>query len=263
MFFSWLRDRRRRAIVSEPFPTEWLSHLDTNVAHFALLSTDDQAKLRDLLRVFIAERDWEGCGGLVLTDEMRVTIAAHACILILALDIDCYADVSTILVYPQAFMVPSRKVEGVIVTESEKPTLGEAHLRGPVVLAWDEVLQAGRDLGIGENLVFHEFAHQLDFSDGVIDGTPPLSGRGEYDAWREGMGHALDEVRREVKAHRRSLLGSYAAQNPAEFFAVATECFFDNPKALEMHHPTVYGLLKNYYRQDPAQRVPDRHTPRT
>ncbi len=173
MLFSWLKKRRRRKILTEPFPPAWLDVVHNNVAHYQSLTGAEQAKLRDDLRIFIAEREWEGCGGLEMTDEIKVTIAAQACLLVLALDLDLYRKVQTILVYPSAYRAPPEIgiLEAPRLVE-EKDLLGEARYRGPVSLSWDEVLKGGRQPGTGENLVFHEFAHQLDMADGLIDGTP-------------------------------------------------------------------------------------------
>ena len=255
MIFSWLKNRRRKAIAAAPFPEKWLRYLEANVGHYRSLSEVEQSRLRDLLRVLIAEKDWEGCGGVVLTDEIRVTIAAQACMLILALDLDYFSEISTILVYPHSFLVPATEQDGFLVTESEEPTLGEAHVRGPVILAWEDVLRTGRDPSDGENLVYHEFAHQLDFIGGGVDGTPPLSTSAEYRAWSEGMEEAFEFLRQETDAGRDTFLGAYAASDAGEFFAVATERFFDLPEEFAALHPKVYGLLKAFYRQDPAQRM--------
>lgn len=254
MIFAWLRERRRRAIRATPFPVAWLTYLSGNVGVYAALSPADQARLRDLLRVFIAEKEWEGCSGFEVTDEVRVTIAAQACLLILELGDDSYAQVTSILVYPGGFNVPIKRTDGGLVTEFDEARSGEAHVRGPVVLAWDDVLESGRSPGHGWNVVYHEFAHQLDFLDGVIDGTPPLHDAADYQAWTQVMGSAFAGVQQSARARRRSVIGDYAAQDPGEFFAVVTEQFFDQPASLAAQHADVYALLKRYYRQDPVER---------
>lgn len=254
MLFSWLKNRRRKTLSAQPFPTQWLSYLQTNVGHYRFLSDQEQSKLRDMLRVFISEKNWEGCGGLVITDEIQVTIAAQACILILGLDHDYLSAVTTILVYPHGFIVPNSVQEGFLVTESKVPTLGQAFVKGPVILAWDAVLKSGRNPYDGENLVYHEFAHQLDFIDGIIDGIPPLSSPQQYQAWRVGVGQTYEQLLRDLEAGQPTLLGTYAATNLGEFFAVATERFFDQPLELEARHPTLYALLSAFYHQDPSAR---------
>jgi Mlc titration factor MtfA (ptsG expression regulator) len=250
MLLSWLRQRRRRKLLAQPFPAEWLRYLARNVAHYRYLSGPEQAKLRDDLRIFIAEKEWEGCGGLKMTDEIKVTIAAQACLLVLALDGNNYKRIQTILVYPRGYETPTR--HGYL--EGTSAVLGEAHYRGPVILSWEEVLQDGRHPNDGKNLVFHEFAHQLDMLDGVIDGTPPLANRDQYRRWQQVMTAEYQRLIAASEQGRATLLDQYGTTNEGEFFAVATECFFDQPVALARRHPQLYGLLAEYYRQDPAAR---------
>src|ERR1700730_10650400 len=189
MIFSWLRQRRRRRILARPFPAEWLRYLDENVAAYRLLSGAEQAKLRDDLRVFVAERRWEACGGLEMSDEVKVTTAAQACLMALGLEDDCYDRVTSILVYPHGYLARNHgpHIGGGVVLEGTTGLLGEAHYRGPVILSWDEVLADGRHPEEGRNLVFHEFAHQLDMLDGVVNGTPPLESSEQRRKWRQVM----------------------------------------------------------------------------
>lgn len=256
MLLSWLRKRRRQRILAQPFPAEWLSYLQRNVRHYRFLSEAEQAKLRDDLRVFIAERHWEGCGGLTMTDEIKVTIAAQACLLVLAIEGDFYRRVQSILVYPGGYRAPgAMQTRSGIVDADGEARLGEAWYRGPVVLSWADVLAEGRHPGRGNNLVFHEFAHQLDMLDGAANGTPPLPSREQEQRWRKIMTAEYRRLVDRSKQGEPTLLDSYGAQNEAEFFAVATECFFDRPLPLAQWHPRMYELLRDYYRQDPAERV--------
>jgi Mlc titration factor MtfA (ptsG expression regulator) len=256
MLFSWLRNRRRRRLLAAPFPPAWLTYLQRNVAHYQYLSAAEQKKLRDDLRVFIAEKNWEGCGGLQITDEIQVTIAAEACLLVLGMEHNYYDRVLSILVYPAGYRVPmDRPGRTGIIDERGEGRLGEAWYRGPVVLAWDHVRHDARHPHRGKNLVFHEFAHQLDMLDGVVNGTPPLRDREQARRWKEVM---TAEYTRLVEASQRgqaTLLDPYGTTNEGEFFAVVTECFFDNPVALRQQHPRLYDLLREYYHQDPAARV--------
>jgi Mlc titration factor MtfA (ptsG expression regulator) len=255
MLFSWLRKWRRRKLLAQPFPAEWLRYLQSNVALYALLSEPEQARLRDDLRVFIAEKDWEGCGGLEMTDEIKVTIAALAGLLTLGMEHDYYSRVRSILVYPGGYRVPDHEVLGDnTVLEGESDRLGEAHYRGPVILSWDEVLHDARHPGAGRNLVFHEFAHQLDMLDGAVDGTPPLRDRDQYRRWHKVMTAEYRRLVTEAEEGRPTLLDEYGTTNQGEFFAVATECFFDQPAAMARLHPRLYALLRDYFRQDPAAR---------
>jgi Mlc titration factor MtfA (ptsG expression regulator) len=255
MLFSWLKRRRRAQILAQPFSPEWLEDLKANVAHYRQLSQAEQAKLRDDLRIFISERDWEGCGGLPMTDEIKVTIAAQACLLILGLTIDFYRRVPTILVYPTGYRAPAKEsMGGDAYLETESSRLGEAHYGGPVILSWDEVLDGGQHPGAGTNLVFHEFAHQLDMLDGSVDGTPPTDSRAQARRWHDVMSAEFRRLARDNEAGRETVLDPYGLTNEAEFFAVATECFFDAPGPLREEHPDLYTLLQEYYRQDPAAR---------
>jgi len=225
------------------------------VALYGQLGEAEQAKLRDDLRVFVAERYWEGCAGLTVTDEMKVTIAAQACLLVLNIEHDYFSRVPSILVYPSSYRVPTgrRGPDGSVNPDSGR--LGEAWYRGPVILAWDSVLRGGMDGHDGQNVVLHEFAHQLDFLDGYADGTPPLSSREAYRKWHEVMTAEYQRLVQESEYGRARVLDAYGATNPAEFFAVATEAFFEKPLSLRQRHPALYEVLRDYYRQDPAERV--------
>jgi Mlc titration factor MtfA (ptsG expression regulator) len=255
MLFAWLKRRRRRRLTAEPFPERWLRFLERNVAHYRYLDEREQAKLRDDLRIFRAEKNWEGCGGLTMTDEIAVTISAQACLLVLGLEHDYFQRVQSILVYPRPFGAgEERRGPGGLVTEGGPVRLGEAWYRGPVILAWSDVLEEGRHPHEGHNVVYHEFAHQLDMLDGVIDGTPPLETPELYRRWREVMTAEYEQLRLASEHGRATLLDQYGTTNEGEFFAVATECFFDRPLALERRHPQLYALLRDYYHQDPAAR---------
>jgi Mlc titration factor MtfA (ptsG expression regulator) len=258
-----LRDRRRRKLLSAPFPAAWEGHLRRNVAHYRWLAVKEQQHLRDLVRVFVAEKHWEGCGGLTLTDEIRVTIAAQACLLVLALPNELYRNVRSILVYPSTVIVPPRRPGAFEVSlrpvDAPLPILGEAQHLGPVILVWDAVRRTGRHPEGGHNVVYHEFAHKLDMLDGRADGTPPLHGRSEYAHWAEVCSREYLSLREQARRRAHGLLDAYGATNEAEFFAVATEIFFDRPVELQHHHPELYRVLQAFYRQDPAARMTARH----
>jgi Mlc titration factor MtfA (ptsG expression regulator) len=252
MLFSWLRQHRRRKILAQPFPPAWLQHLRENVAYFHFVSEPEQKTLLEYSLIFISEKSWEGCGGLEMSDEIKVTVAAQACLLVLGLDIDQFRRVQTILVYPAGYMAPHQEVIGEnAVLEAETPLLGQAHYRGPVILAWDKVVDEGRNPG-GDNLVFHEFAHQLDMLNGSLDGTPPLRNKKQARDWRRVMTAEFRHLCVESSRGRRTLLDPYGATNESEFFAVATECFFSRPVALKEIHPRLYEVFADYYCQNPA-----------
>ena len=254
--FDWLlrpiRHARRASLLEQPFPTEWEPYI-ARLPFFQALDDRGRGRVRDDLRVLVAEKNWEGCGGFTLTDEVRVTIAAQASLLLLNIEHEYYRHVTSILVYPAAYRtIPQRGADGVV--REGQANLGEAWRRGPVVLSWDDAKRGALDPGDGHNLVFHEFAHKLDMLDGAADGTPPIADRALFDRWVETMTREFRALREDSARGRATVLDTYGATNPAEFFAVATECFFEKSRQLAQRHPALYELLRAYYHQDPANR---------
>ena len=246
--FAWLRRRRRKRILSEPFPEAWGPVLQA-LPFFAALQAEEQGRLRTHSHIFVEEKSWEGCGGLELTDEMRVNVAAQACLLILNLHHDYYRRVESILVYPSTYRESSERDLG---------RAGEAMLRGPVVLSWDATFAGGRNPVDGRNVVFHEFAHKLDMLDDFVDGVPPLSERMQLEAWRTIVGREYEKLVHAAEDGRATLLDHYGAVHPAEFFAVATECFFERAPKMARKHPELYDVMRRFYLQDPAARAKGR-----
>ncbi len=253
--FGWFRKRRRRKLLAEPFPEEWVGYLKRNVRFFRTLTDDEQLKLCDDLRIVVAERDWEGCGGLEVTDEMKVTVAAQACLLTLHIEHDYYRRVPSILLYPATYRAPTRAQHGEITPVGGHGVLGQAVYRGPVVLSWQSALMGARDEDDGRNVVFHEFAHKLDMADDLVDGTPRLHSREDYADWTRVMTHEYETLCEKSDKGRATLLDKYGATNEGEFFACAVECFFEKPKQMLKKHAELYGVLKAFFRQDPASRV--------
>ncbi|MBP7050161.1 MAG: zinc-dependent peptidase [Phycisphaerae bacterium] len=248
--------RRRRKLADGPFPPDWLAILEGKVPLYARLSQPDREELRRHMLIFLAEKRFEGCAGLEITDEMRVTIAAHACLLLLHRKTDYYPGLKTILVYPDAFVVPDVHHHiGDLILESDDVRLGESWPDGSVVLSWNDIVDdaGARD---GQNLALHEFAHQLDSSGGRGDSTPVLRDQASFDAWARALGEDYDRFRRAVRRRRPDVLDDYGATDPAEFFAVATESFFENPGGLRENYPRLYDELRKFYQQDPASWTP-------
>jgi Mlc titration factor MtfA (ptsG expression regulator) len=249
----WLSERRRRRILAAPFPAEWDGHIERNVAIARRLDAAQRQRLRELVQVFVAEKHFEGCGGQELTDEVKVTIAAQACALLLGRDASLYDDVRSILVYPSTVWSPRRLG---VFEQPRAPIsdghaiLGEAVLGGPVVLAWDAALAGGREEVPG-NVVFHELAHKIDMASGAANGTPPLATRGERRRWAAVCSAAFDRLRRDAGAGRPTALDPYGATNEAEFFAVATEAFFTHPGELRAAEPELHEELAAFYRFRP------------
>jgi Mlc titration factor MtfA (ptsG expression regulator) len=235
-------------------PDGWSDIVEQRVAVWNVLDHDERKRLAAASDWLLRHKHWEAAHGFALGDEITVTIAALAALLVLDLNVDEYREVSAIVVYPSAMQsrgvyagpVPGTLIDGVV------PVLGEAHSdRGPVLLAWDEAEHSARNPGSGHNVVFHEFAHKLDMRDDIVDGTPRM-GRRDLSEWVEVCTEAYNALQAGID---RPPLQAYGATNPGEFFAVATEAFFDVPIALERHEPRLYGVMRNFYKQDPAART--------
>ncbi|HEY5925328.1 MAG TPA: M90 family metallopeptidase [Kofleriaceae bacterium] len=254
----WLTERRRKRLLETPFPAEWTNILERNVAAYKLLDADEQQRLRELVQVFVAEKHWEGAGGLELDDEIRVTIAGTGCQLVLGRDHDLFAEVESIVVYPSSVVVPasgrSMFDPGARPTEEDRPVLGVAHRGGALVLAWDSALRGARDPKDGRNVVIHELAHKIDFLDGAADGTPPLPSGSARRAWITAFAPAYLAHKERADRGQTSFLDDYAVTNEAEYFAVASEAFFEKPRALARELPDVYAALRQFYSLDLAAR---------
>jgi MtfA peptidase len=255
---------RRKKLRSAPFPTERRKIVEACCPFYHRLSEPDREELEGHIRIFLAEKKFEVCGGLELNDEIRVCIAAFACLLLLHRETDYYPSLQTVLVYPGTFVVPIVQSVGLgVMREGHRVLAGQSWRDGSVVLAWDQTRNAIRSPGSGFNVVLHEFAHQLDDEDGHTNGAP-LLGHGEsrkaqkrrYADWSRVMRAEFDRHRDLIQRGEPTLLREYGATNPAEFFAVATECFFGRPQELEEKHPGLYEQMKSYYRQDPARWMP-------
>ncbi|HEX3727401.1 MAG TPA: M90 family metallopeptidase [Pirellulales bacterium] len=255
MILSWLRRRRRKRLLATPFPSAWLACLEL-VPHYRRLDPRQQARLRDQLRIFVAEKNWEGCAGLEVTDEMKIVIAAHACLMTLGLEGEPFGGLLSILIYPSSYLVPEERWYENWSIARETAHLGQSWYRGPVILAWAEVERDARHPGRGRNLVWHEFAHQLDMLDRSTNGTPPLADSTQRRRWHDVMTAEYEQLVAAAQQGRATLLDTYGADSEAEFFAVASECFFDRGADLRRQHPGLYQLLAEYYHQDPAAREP-------
>ncbi len=229
-------------------PAGWADLLDEHFEHWRWLTADEKRRVGRIARVIVEEKYWEGCNGLDITEQMQVIIAAQAALLLLGVKHNYYSNVSTILIYPAGYVSSSRR-DGAIVSEGNA-VLGEAHFRGPVILSWRDAIHGARS-SEGRNLVFHEFAHQLDMMDGIVDGTPILRDREHVQRWIEVMTEHFDELR---EGHTRGVIDPYGATNPAEFFAVTTEAFFERPALLQDRLPELYDVLRDYFGQDTAAR---------
>lgn len=232
-----LKAFRRRKLRSSPFPEQWLRIIQDRCPFYRRLSEEDRRELQGHIQVFLAEKQFEGCGGFVIEEEHKVCIAAQACLLLLHRETDYYPDLRTILVYPAMYVVPTtHHIGGGVMHERHETRLGESWRSGAVVLAWDAVYSGMTQPDSGHNVVYHEFAHQLDYEDGFADGAP-LLGHGEslfarrhrYAEWSRVMQEEFERLRARARRGEPDVLRDYGAVNPAEFFAVATESFFGKP----------------------------------
>ena len=217
-----------------------------------MLSPIELERMEYLVAAFFGNTTWEAANGFELTDTVRLLISAQAAMLLLGLEIDEYPQLTSVIVHPSTVRLHGEHAVGGGLRRSGTQTLaGQAHYRGPVVLSWAAARRGARFPTGGQNVVYHEFAHQLDMLDGVTDGTPPLDDDAAREHWVEVCTTAYDSVR----AEGSPVLRPYAGTNPAEFFAVATEVFFNRPLEVREHEPALYEALKGFYRQDTAARA--------
>ncbi len=246
----WLQERRRVRLRARPFPAAWRRILRSRVPIVARLPSNLQIRLRRHIQVFLAEKPFIGCQGQVITNEVRVTIAAHACLLLLGHERpDCYPRLRQILVYPDAFVVNRERPLGAgLVQQQRRTVLGESWTQGQVILSWAEVVAGAADPSDGSNVALHEFAHQIDQDTGVADGLPWRPSSAKRRRWSEVMGEALERLRDKPS----TAINGYGATDPAEFFAVVTEVFFERPQDLAAEAPAVYDELVALYCVNPT-----------
>lgn len=240
--------------TEEVFKDEWREYITANVPLYSRLPEEVRLQLHERIARFVASTRFEGCNGLELTERMVLTVAAQACMLVLKRDGEPYPGLRNVYLYPTTFssVQKSRDALGV-VTEREIHRLGESWETGTVILAWDSVEQGARNIYDARNVTFHEFAHQLDHEDGGTDGAPGLPSRQAYRSWGRVFRENYADFLEAVESGKRTLIDDYGATNPAEFFAVATETFFEKPKQFRKKRPELYEEIKGYYGVDPAE----------
>ena len=246
-----VRREKIRRLMDAPFSEEWEEILVRNMPIYNRLPEELRRRLRGYINVFLAEKRFEGCGGQEITDDVRVTIAAQACLLLVGRnEPKCYPGLYSILVYPHTYVAAGR---GDFGGEVPSVRLGESWQSGAVVLTWDSVRGGAFNLHDGQNVTYHEFAHQLDQEDGEADGTPVLDNIGSYKSWAHTFGDGYREFQERIKHHQKTVIDEYGATNPAEYFATATEAFLEKPHQMNSRCPNLYNELKSYYKLDPEQ----------
>jgi len=249
----WLAQRRRKRITERPFPESWREILHRLVPLVARLPADLRTQLERRIQVFIAEKQFTGCDGLEVTDEMRVTVAAQAALLVLNRGEAPYPNLRQILLYPGAFIVERLRPEPSGVLQEQRQVLtGESWSRGQVVLSWEDVLSGAANPDDGHNVAIHEFAHQLDQEKGYANGAPLLPRRERYERWSRVLAGEFAQLQWHVANGWPTLINAYGATDPAEFFAVVSEVFFEQPGAMAALHPALYAELRDLYRVDPV-----------
>lgn len=246
--FNWLKRRRRKKLLASPWPTDWSTHLDNNVRLAANLDDIQRTKLQRLIRVFDAEKNWEGCDGLVVTEEMRISVAGNACLMLLGVDDFYFDNVRSVLMYPAAFR---RDVnDGMVRKEASRS--GEAWQGGPIILSWQDAIRGGRNTRDGRNVVIHEFAHALDGLDGSMGGSLMFTDTATAEHWTKTVDREYRKLQTSKQLGIPTLLDTYGATNKAEFFAVAAEFFFELPNEFQSHHDELFDLMCKYFQVNPV-----------
>jgi hypothetical protein len=245
---------RLKRVLARPFPSAWRALLRRNLPIYSRMAPDLQKQLHQRIKQFLHQKKFVGCAGQEIDDEVRLTIAAGACLLLLNRKTEVYPGLDTILVYPTAFVVPRKQVdEAGVITEERQDLLGESWGDGRVILSWDHVRHGSGDWTDGQNVVLHEFAHQLDSESGSTNGAPYLGSNQSYQEWSEVLSEAFERLQHDAMFHQHSVLDHYGAHSPAEFFAVATETFFEKPYQMAERHPGLFAELHKFYRVDPRE----------
>lgn len=247
----WI-DYQRNKIRQQPFKKQWRHIIQQRMPYFKKMPTDLQLQLKDHIKVFLAEKNFIGCNGVIITDEIKVTIAAQACLLLLNRKTNFYPKLQTILVYPRAFIKEQkeRQENGLLYTQNVA-LAGESWDFGKIVLSWQDTLDGAKITDDGRNVVIHEFAHQLDQENGSANGAPILNKGQTYKCWSEIFSSEFEQLQIQARKGEPSLFDYYGATNPAEFFAVASEVFFEQPQAFNDRYSMLYKQLKQYYQVDP------------
>jgi hypothetical protein len=247
-----LVQRRRTRLRSQPLPPGVEEILSRNVGLYSLLPDEQREQLHGHVNVFLEEKRFLGVGGQEITPEVAVTIAGIACMLLLNREPSYFPGFSSILVYPDTYEVDQVDYDGVVETRKRSRRAGESWHRGPVVLSWTSVLQGAVNAGDGYNVVLHEFAHKLDEENSGMNGQPILHAAGHYQEWAEVLGREYQSFADRVSRRKNRVIDEYGLTSPAEFFAVATESFFEKAMIMQRRLPDLYEQLKKFYAVDPA-----------
>lgn len=254
IWFGWkqLNKLKRARLRKQPASTRLLDILNRNVGIYSQLPDDLKSDLHGHINVFLVEKQFFGCDGLEVSDEMRVTVAGLACILLLNRQATYFPGFSSIMIYPDSYVATEVSFDGHLEVRRKTTRAGESWYRGPVVLSWKDVLRGAANVGDGYNVVLHEFAHKLDEENDGTNGLPVLQEREHFGEWAKVLGKEYESLESRVARGQNRVLHEYGLTSPPEFFAVATESFFEKPAAMRDQLPDLYDQLRIFYRLDPA-----------
>ncbi|QSH40820.1 zinc-dependent peptidase [Lentisphaerota bacterium ZTH] len=255
-----VKSKHRSKVMHRHFPDSWLPCLE-RLPLYRALPENLQDELRARIMIFLDEKDFEGCGGLEVDDNMKVTIAALACMLLLRKKLDYYPELNSVLVYPDAYVSPkgmSKIGSNQIIIDTESARLGESWLHGDLIVSWKQIENEAFNENSHSNVILHEFAHQIDQMNGAADCMPPLNNREDFEEWERTVPREFADLQRRTEFGIPDVIDRYGASNPAEFFAVTTETFFCRPIDLRHHRPELYSQFRNFYRLDPGSWIKER-----
>lgn len=249
---SRIREFRRRHVASKPLDPKYVDILQSNIGLYSVLPEQLKVALHRQINLFLFDKEFVGCDGQEINDEVRLTIAGNACLLVLAQTRPIYPSFKTILVYPSTYVVKQKTHQGHVVFDEHSTRAGESWFRGPVVLSWTDIMHGSGNSADGQNVVIHEFAHKLDEENGVMDGLPILRERSHYGEWSKVLNSEYASFLKRVQRRRNKVIDEYGAISPVEFFAVISESFFEKPRRMQSKLPELYSQLQKFYGLDPC-----------
>ncbi len=249
---SRIKKHRRRRIANTPINPRYLNILERNVGLYSVLPEQLKLQLHRAINLFLFDKVFVGCDGQEIDDEVRLTIAGNACLLVLAQTRPIYPSFKTILVYPSTYGVTQKTHDGHVVFDEHSARAGESWFRGPIVLSWSDIMHGSKNKVDGQNVVIHEFAHKLDEENGVMDGLPILRESSHYGEWSSVLNSEYDSFLKRVERRRNKIIDEYGAISAVEFFAVISESFFEKSARMKSDLPELYAQLQRFYGLDPA-----------
>lgn len=251
--YRYWRRVRRDALALAPLSADQIRILEENVPLYSVLPADLRQSLYGRINIFLDEKEFVGCNGQEITEKVRLTIAGNACLLLLKRDKRRFTGFTSILVYPETYVASETRYDGLVEVNHDSVRAGESWHRGPIVLAWSDVIKGSLNVGDGHNVVLHEFAHKLDEENALMDGLPVLRDRSHYAEWAEVLSAEYESFMDRVERGTNKVIDEYGSVSPAEFFAVITESFFEKPRQMQERLPELYEQLSRFYGLNPAE----------